>query len=104
MKNMLYIDQGDGTQYEARIDPQAGTMYLFRAEQDTKWSPDVRGEQIAALSDHGNGVRITLDGHPTLDLDYDEVFTLQMLLRGYALDTASNIGGSIARYELKGED
>ena len=100
---MLYIDQGDGTQYEANFCEHS--MGLFRAAQDTHWSPDARGEQIAALSDSGNGVKIVLTGHDTLELDYDEVFTLQMLLRGYVLDLpCSNLGGSIARYELKGED
>ena len=103
MKKMLYIDQSDGTQYEARFTDNS--MGLHRAEQDTHWAADERGEEIASLSDQGNGVKIMLEGHPAMDLDYDEVFTLQMLIRGYVLDLpCSNLGGSIARYELKGED
>lgn len=79
----VYSDSGDGFRHEYTIkvrEIEFGTMYSMAYSDSDEWSDNLRGVNIFHMLNTGNGFK-WVDPLPSLTLEYDEMYQLQVFLR-----------------------
>lgn len=78
---------GDTSIYSTKCGPYKGVPFshnvrLFHSRLGSTWSENWRGKLAGRLVDDGNGVTLEL-GEKRVRLDYDELLSLEILLKEY---------------------
>jgi hypothetical protein len=79
----VYSDSGDGFRHEYTIgvrETDSGTMYSMNYSDTNEWSEEMRGVNVFHMLNTGSGFR-WVDTLPSLTLEYDEMYQLQVFLR-----------------------
>lgn len=96
MKNEMfkkYIVDSTGSIYKIKgilIDKLLNTEYphryklnLYFSKKDIGWAQKVRGKTAASLEVTGNGVFVKFRNNKSINLDYEELYELEVLLKEY---------------------
>jgi len=76
-------DSGDGFNHEYTIkvrEVESGTMYSMEYSNSSEWSDDLHGMNVFHILNTGSGFK-WVDTSPSLTLEYDEMYQLQIFLR-----------------------
>jgi hypothetical protein len=76
-------DSGDGFNHEYTIkvrEIESGTMYSMEYSNSSEWSDDLHGMNVFHILNTGSGFK-WVDTSPSLTLEYDEMYRLQIFLR-----------------------
>jgi hypothetical protein len=79
----VYSDSGDGFGHEYTIkvrETDSGRMYSMEYSSTSEWSEEVRGVNVFHILNTGSGFK-WIDTLPSLTLEYDQMYQLQVLLR-----------------------
>lgn len=75
-KKEIYVINDNDLYYRATTDKRNIQLNYSKEEG---WSEKIKGKEIGTLEDDGNGVKIDI-GNTKLQLDYDELVELYVLL------------------------